>query len=134
MILVDSSIWIDHIARAEPVLQDLLNHREVCIHPFIIGEIALGSLANRNRVLVDLKLLPAVGVATHQEVMSFLEQGQLFGMGIGFIDLHLLAAARLAAGTRVWTRDKRLARACLKLDVSAFTPHEVASLENPTSF
>jgi hypothetical protein len=123
MILVDSSVWIDHIARGEPVLQSLLIQREVCIHPHIIGEIALGSLANRDEVLADLKLLPSVGVATHEEVMSFLDRGRLFGMGIGFVDLHLLSAVRLAEGTRIWTRDKRLLQACLKLDVSAFRPH-----------
>lgn len=109
MILVDTSIWIDHLRRNEPVLVDALEHGRVLMHPFVIGEIACGCLANRAEVLALLAELPGVPVATDAEALAFLDHKVLMGRGIGYIDVHLLAATALAGDAVLWTRDKRLA-------------------------
>lgn len=108
MILVDTSIWIDHLRQSCERLAQLLDAGQVLAHPYIIGELALGSLQNRNAVLGLLQNLPQVPVATDNEVPHFIETHALYGIGIGYIDTHLLAATRLSPGTLLWTRDKRL--------------------------
>lgn len=108
MILVDTSIWIDHLRQRNERLSKLLNQGQVLAHPFVIGELALGSLQNRAAILGALQDLPQAPVATEGEVLSFIEQNALYGNGIGYIDAHLLAAVRLSPGTTLWTRDKRL--------------------------
>lgn len=108
MILVDTSIWIDHLRQRDEGLSKLLNQGQVLAHPFVIGELALGSLQNRAAILGALQDLPQAPVATEGEVLSFIEQNALYGMGIGYIDAHLLAAVRLSPGATLWTRDKRL--------------------------
>ncbi|MFZ0608831.1 MAG: type II toxin-antitoxin system VapC family toxin [Xanthobacteraceae bacterium] len=114
MILVDTSVWVDHLRIPEPALMRLLNESAVFIHPFVVGELALGNLRRRS-VLDALSLLPQTIVATHDEAMRFIEQHRLFALGIGYVDVHLLAAARLMTDTRLWTRDKRLHDAADKL-------------------
>lgn len=106
MILVDTSVWIDHLRSSDPRLVKLLSAAAVLCHPFIVGEISLGGL--RSRVLKELQRLPTASVATDQEVLRFIDDQRLFGRGIGYVDAHLLAAVRLTAGAALWTRDNRL--------------------------
>lgn len=108
MILVDSSVWVDHLRVSEPVLVELLSTGQVLTHPFVVGELACGNLKNRNAVLSLLQDLPAAPVATDEEVLFFIEQHGLMGRGIGYVDAHLLSAVSLAGNGRLWTRDKRL--------------------------
>ena len=123
MILVDTSVWIDHFARSDSQLQSLLEEGEVLMHPYIVAEIALGNLPQREETVGALQALPEIPLAQHIEVMAFLDNERLFGAGIGYVDLHLLAATRLAAGTRLWTRDRRLLQAALHLGLAAFASH-----------
>lgn len=108
MILVDSSVWIDHLRASEPALVELLNAGQVLTHPFVIGELACGNLRNRTAVLSLLQDLPAAPVATEEEVLFFIERRGLMGRGIGYVDAYLLAAVSMAETGRLWTRDKRL--------------------------
>jgi predicted nucleic acid-binding protein len=118
MILVDTSIWIDHINAADPVLVSLLTDGQVLVHSFVIAEIALGSLKNREAVLGALRDLPSALVATPEETLFLIEREGLFNRGIGYVDTSLLASARLQPGTTVWTRDKRLAKAADELGLT----------------
>ena len=108
MILVDSSVWVDHLRASEPALVELLNTGRVLTHPFVVGELACGNLKNRKAVLSLLQDLPAAPLATDEEVLFFIEQHGLMGRGIGYVDAHLLSAISLAGTGRLWTRDKRL--------------------------
>lgn len=108
MILVDTSVWVDHLRRSDGALAELLEGGRVLMHPFVVGEIACGNLAERRVTLDLLQDLPAVAVAEADEVLLFIERRGLHGKGIGFIDVHLLASTALTAGARLWTRDKRL--------------------------
>jgi len=121
MILVDTSIWIDFFDRGVPALQTLLQRGEVLAHPFMIGEFAMGTPRNRKKILADLADLPQAIVAQHDEVLHFIEAYQLFGLGIGYIDAHLLAAVRITPGAFLWTRDRRLHEVAEKLSLS-FVP------------
>lgn len=123
MILVDTSIWIDHLRRNDPHLGYLLDQGRVLGHPFIVGELALGNLCNRDAVLEALLDLPQVPPATDDEVLRFIRRNALHGRGIGYIDAHLLASARLAPGTRLWTRDKRLLAVASGLDLAENATH-----------
>jgi predicted nucleic acid-binding protein len=107
MTLVDTSVWIDHLRRKDAELAAMLSEGQVLVHPWIIGELACGNLQDRKLVLDLLQSLPSAPVASTGEVLFFIEKHALMGRGIGYVDVHLLAAARLA-GTRLWTRDKRL--------------------------
>jgi len=109
MVLVDTSLWIDHLRSSNRHLVHLLKTNSVAMHPFIVGEIACGSLARRATVLGLLRALPQVPTAEEDEVLFFLERHRLAGKGIGYVDLHLLAAATMAS-LQLWTADKRLAR------------------------
>ena len=119
MILVDTSIWIDHLHRTEPDLVAVLEEAEVCLHPMIIGEMALGSLRDRSAILSMLADLPAVSVATHAEVLQLIESNALYGTGLSLVDAYLLAALRLTEATKLWTRDRRLHSAARQLGVAA---------------
>lgn len=123
MVLVDTSVWIDHLRQSEPDLVSLLNTARVCVHPFVIGELACGNLKNRHTLLDALANLPAATTATHAETLGFLERHQLVGEGIGWVDLHLLASTAVEAGTRLWTRDKRLARLAQTLNLDWAPAH-----------
>ena len=115
MILVDTSVWVDHLRRGDEALAMLLDGSEVLAHPFVTGEIALGNLRKRNAVLSALADLPQARLATDDEVLHFIEQNGLAGLGIGHVDAHLLASTRLTAGAALWTRDKRLQGVALRL-------------------
>ena len=119
MILVDSSVWIDHFRHGESALVGLLDTGRVLTHPFVIGELALGNLRQREQVLALLEELPRALVATEAEVLHFIGRHALFGMGIGYVDAHLLAGARLTPDTSIWTRDKRLRAAAETLSLAA---------------
>lgn len=108
MILVDTSVWVDHLRANNAKLARLLDRDQALAHPFVIGEIALGNLRQREVVLRALLRLPSATVATDAEILHFVEARRLFGRGIGYVDAHLLAAASLTAGARLWTFDKRL--------------------------
>ena len=123
MILVDTSVWIDHLRHGDAGLTGFLNAGQVLGHRFVTGELALGSLQNRDMVLDSLQDLPQAGVATDEEVMRFIAHHALFGIGIGYIDAHLLAAVRLSPGALLWTRDKRLLAASARLGLSANLTH-----------
>ena len=107
MVLVDTSVWIEHLRVGEPALAKLLSDAAVLIHPFIVGELACGNLKNRVRVLADLGTLPVSKSASHDEVIRLIEDRRLWGKGIGWVDGHLLASA-LITGCRFWTLDKGL--------------------------
>lgn len=117
MILVDTSIWIDHLRRGNDALSLLLEQERVLTHPFIIGELACGSMANRRQILELLGTLPAAEVADDDEVIRFVEARQLYGVGIGWIDAHLLASTRLSHAL-FWTSDTRLKRAAEALGIT----------------
>jgi predicted nucleic acid-binding protein len=114
MILVDTSIWVDHLRSSSAELSGLLERSRVLAHPFVIGEIALGHLKRRQQVLDGLSGLPQADMASDPEVLSFIEFADLAGTGVGYLDAHLLASAKLS-GALLWTRDKRLALASRKL-------------------
>lgn len=118
MILVDTSVWIDHLHRSEPALVELLNGASVLQHPMVLGELALGSMRNREELLDSLAGLPSARVAAHDEVMRFIEQRQLYGGGLSLVDVHLLASVLLTSGARLWTRDKRLHAAAGSLGIA----------------
>jgi predicted nucleic acid-binding protein len=108
VILVDTSIWIDHLRKGEDRLQSLLKSNQVLSHALVIGEVAMGSFKQRDLILEGLRNLPQATMAEDEEVMEFISRQALFGTGIGYIDVHLLAAVRLTHGALLWTRDKRL--------------------------
>jgi hypothetical protein len=108
MILVDTSVWVDHLRRGDPGLVALLERAAVVMHPFVVGEIACGSLKDRQSLLELLHDLPGAVIATDDEAMQFIERHRLFGKGIGYIDVHLLASVALTGGAQLWTRDQRL--------------------------
>ena len=118
MILVDTSVWIDHLRIGDPQLTVLLEEAQVLAHPWVIGELALCQLSGRSEILGLLSNLPQATVATETEVMTLVETQHLFGRGIGYVDTHLLAATLLTTDTRLWTRDKRLAAVAADLGIS----------------
>lgn len=122
MILVDTSVWIDHLGEGDSRLERLLNDESVLMHPFVVGELALGSLGRREMVIDALTLLPQAVRASHDEVMQFLHFEKLFGKGIGYVDLHLLASTRLTPGATLWTKDKRLRSLASELSMFAEPP------------
>lgn len=115
MILVDTSVWVDHLRRGDPGLVDLLERSAVVMHPFVVGGIACGSLRDRKALLELLQDLPPAVVATDDEVMQFIERQALHGKGIGYVDVHLLASVALIGGARLWTRDQKLRQAAAAL-------------------
>lgn len=117
MILVDSAIWVDHIRHKMPRLIQLLEDGQGLCHPFVIGEIALGSLRDRQFVLESLSSLPQAPVADHDELLFLLEERRLYNLGIGYVDLHLIASCLLLPGTLLWTRDRRLRTAARQLGI-----------------
>ena len=119
MILVDSSVWIDHLRKNEAGMRRLLGAGQVLSHPFVIGELAMGSFKRRDLLLNELMDLPQAKVAEDDEVLQFVSRYVLFGSGIGYIDAHLLAAVRLMPGTLLWTRDKRLLEIASNLRLAA---------------
>lgn len=120
MILVDSSVWIDHLRNTDAELERLLNTGQILCHPFVIGEIALGHLRQRELKLGMLQDLPQALVADDDEVLHFINRNAIHGLGIGYIDAHLLVSAQLKPGTRLWTKDKRLAAFAAKMRLGVY--------------
>lgn len=117
MTLVDTSVWVDHLRRGNQRLRRLLEEQLVLVHPFVVGELALGRIRRRSEILGLLADLPQVAVATHQEAMEFVERHDLEGAGVGWVDLHLLVSAALSRAG-VWTLDRRLSAAAQRLSLA----------------
>jgi predicted nucleic acid-binding protein len=117
MILADTSIWIDHLRSGNKEMQQRLNEGQIVTHPFVIAELALGSLRDRSKTLALLDLLPQARVALLSEVRSMIEARGLHSLGIGLTDAHLIASAFLNSATLLWTRDKRLRKAADTLGI-----------------
>ena len=118
MILVDTSVWIDHLRRGNPALAALLLDRQVLTHPWVTGEIALGNLSNRVGVLGLLGNLSQAAVATDTELRTLIDRHRLYGRGIGYVDAQLLAATMLTSGSLLWSRDQRLAAIAAELGIA----------------
>jgi len=117
LILVDTSVWVDHLRKADARLASALEQGRVVTHPFVVGEVACGSLHNRPLILELMRDLPTAVVAENDEVLGFMERHRLHGRGIGYVDVHLLAAVALTPGSVLWTRDRRLHAAAQELDL-----------------
>ena len=117
MILADTSVWVDHLRRGRADFAALLDQASVLTHPLIVGEIACGSLKNRATVLALLDALPRAVECSHDEARSLIERESLMSLGIGIVDVHLLASARLTK-VRLWTLDRRLQSAARRLDLA----------------
>ncbi len=118
MILPDSSVWINHLRKPLPEFERAWDEGIIVTHPYVIGEVALGSLANRRGVLKELRDIVQLPVATALEVATLIEEERLFGCGVGYGDCHLLASVRLVAGARLWTCDRRLRGQAERLGVA----------------
>jgi predicted nucleic acid-binding protein len=114
--LVDTSVWVDHLRRGNATLVALLEQTQVWTHAFVVGELACGNLAQRDKLLSALTALPHAPIAGHDEVLALLENHRLMGRGLGWVDIHLLASARLAK-LPFWTLDKRLATIAVALQL-----------------
>ena len=122
MILLDTSIWIDHLRQNNALVASVLESGRVLTHPFVIGELACGQLKSRTEILDLLAALPQAQLAQEQEVLFFIERRGLMGRGIGYIDAHLLTATALTEGARLWTRDKRLDSLACELEIAYVKP------------
>jgi hypothetical protein len=122
VILLDTSVWIDHLRRGDAQVASILQSSLVLTHPFVIGELACGQLKSRAEILGLLAALPQAQVAQEQEVLFFIERHGLMGRGIGYIDAHLLTATALTEGARLWTRDKRLDSLACELEIAYVKP------------
>lgn len=118
LVLVDTSVWVDHLRRCNTTLVTLLERADVWTHPFVIGELACGNLVNRGRILESLAALPQVRPTAHHEVLSFVEVRHLMGRGLGWTDMHLLSSA-LLTGLPLWSLDRRLSRAARELGIDS---------------
>jgi len=117
LILVDTSVWIDHLRNEDTLLKRLLGSGAILCHPAVICEIALGNLKKRDPVLAALGGLPQAMIAREAAVIAFIAANALAGSGIGYVDAHLLVSARLTPGTSLWTRDRRLRQVASRLNV-----------------
>lgn len=114
--LVDTSVWVDHLQRGNPALAELLETTEIWCHPFLQGELACGNLRNREEIISLLGALPQPPILSHDEALTLLQEQHLMGSGLGWVDVHLLGSA-LLAGLRLWTLDGALAGAAAKLGI-----------------
>lgn len=122
MILLDTSVWVDHLRQGDVQVAAILRSGLALTHPFVIGELACGNLKSRAKILGLLAALPQAQRAQEQEVLFYIERHKLMGQGIGYIDAHLLAAAALTEGARLWTRDKRLDALAHELELAYEKP------------
>ena len=120
MILADTSIWVEYLGRGDDNLAALLNDGQIVMHPFVIGELACGNCNNRAQILLQLHDLPMTPTADAVEVLFFIERQRLMGLGVGYVDVHLLVGASLMPPTRLWTRDKRLHKAAGSLGLAYY--------------
>ena len=118
MILPDTSVWIDHIRSEIAHVDYLLNEGQVLMHPMVIGELACGNLRDRDAMLAKFRQTPELPELSHDEVIQFIEDNRIMGMGIGFVDAHLLASVAKAEGCQLWTRDRRLRNAAIRLNLA----------------
>ena len=117
MVLIDTSVWIDHFNHTETVLQFLLNEYKATTHPFVLGELACGNFKNRQEIFLLLSNLPAIEPISAEEYFVFIEKNKLFGLGLGFVDIHLLASS-IIADCLIYTKDKNLYTAANKLHIA----------------
>jgi len=117
MILVDTSIWIDHLNNSNDDLIKLLNSNRVCIHPFIIGELSCGNISNRKEILSLFKALPRIEPVLEEEVLRLIENKKLYGIGLGIVNINLIASA-LIHDVKIWTYDKSLKTIAKKLHIN----------------
>jgi len=117
MILVDTSVWIDHLHSADEDLKELLLSGQVCIHPYVLGELFCASISNREEILSLLKALPGIDSVLDEEFFMFIEERKLYGKGLGFVDIHILASAMIFQ-VPLWTRDKSLKLIAGELGIS----------------
>ena len=122
MILADTSIWVDHFRLGDNELRKQLLNQQIAMHPFVLAELALGSLPKRTKTLPYLEQLPAMPLARLAEVRQMIEARRLYARGIGLIDAHLIASTLLNSSTRLWTRDKRLADIAKALGIHSNLP------------
>jgi predicted nucleic acid-binding protein len=122
VILLDTSIWVNHLRESDPLVGNLLARGQVLAHPFVIGELALGGLQQRDIFLQRLHQLPSASIATTDEVLALIIQNGLQSSGIGYVDACLLASVRMTPGARIWTRDQKLTAVAERLSVAA-RPH-----------
>ncbi len=118
MVLIDTSVWIDHLHRADQHMGLLLENDQVIMHPMVIGELALGHLANRQRALEDLADMPEISVATQEEFLYLIDTYRLMGTGISYVDANLLASVVAHGDTKLWSRDRRLNQVAIMFDVA----------------
>ena len=118
-VLVDTSVWIDHLGPGDPLMSSLLNECRVLMHPFVLGEIALGSLRNRTKLLAELRQIPQATHLDDFDVIDAVERRQLHGSGIGYVDAHLACAALVMSGVVLWTREKKLGEVAERLGIAA---------------
>ncbi len=121
MVLVDTSVWISHFRHGNSGLQKLLQDDAVASHPFIIGELACGNISNRTEILSLMQSLPMLDVVQTEELLLFIDHNKIMGTGLGFVDVHLMAAAALAE-VPLWTQDKKLKQTCARLSID-FSTH-----------
>ncbi|NNM45943.1 PIN domain-containing protein [Knoellia koreensis] len=121
MILVDTSVWIDHLHRSDPALTELLDGDEIGVHPVVVEELALGNIRQRREFLTLLGNLRSFPVLRHDELLALVDRHRLWGGGLSAADAHVMGSVLLAPGARLWTRDKQLANACRSVGVALFT-------------
>jgi predicted nucleic acid-binding protein len=122
MILADTSIWVDHLRSRNPEMERRLSRGQIVMHPFIVAEISLGSLHNRQKMLDDLESLLEVNVAALNEVRHMIESHSLYSRGIGLTDAHLIASCLMMPGTQLWTRDSALEKVAAALGILVNLP------------
>lgn len=115
VIFVDTSIWVDHIRQPLPDLLDLMRSRRCVLHPYVLAEIALGNLRDWSRRVAQLRALPSFEPLSNGDLLALIEEGELQGSGLGFVDAHLVGACRSSPGARIWSRDKKLAHIAASL-------------------
>lgn len=122
MILADISVWIDHLRNRDPEMSSRLDAGQILMHPFIVAEIALGSLRNRRKILAEMEALLEVRVAQLDEVRQMIEARSLYSKGIGLTAAHLIASCLLTPGTQLWTRDSAMEAVAMGLGIRVNRP------------
>lgn len=122
MILADTSVWVDHLRSSDPIMTVLLQSGKIATHPFVVTEIALGSLRDRRKKLASMDALRQVNIAESDEVRRLIESHSLYSKGLGLTDVHLIASCMMTVGVQLWTRDKALAAVAQSMGVSASLP------------
>ena len=122
MILVDASVWIEHVRAPDDIMLQLLRDQRVITHPFVIGEVVLGHIRRREAVLTELKELPQARLVDDEEVLDFIGSRRLYGQGVGYVDAHLLASSMITARASIWTLDRNLHAAAERLGLAADRP------------